>query len=66
MEKQLEYVKSELERRKGQLHLVAADTGISRKTIGNITSGRFNPRLDTLQSLYAYLKKNAKRKYLDA
>jgi hypothetical protein len=65
MDKRMEYVQSELQRRAGfrQLGTVAAQTGIGRRTIGYIMDGR-NTRVSTLNTLHDYLKANARRRDL--
>jgi hypothetical protein len=65
MDKKYEYVQRELERRAGwkQLVTVAKQTGVSRRTIGNVLKGE-NVMLSTLDKLHDYLKENAKRRDL--
>jgi predicted transcriptional regulator len=62
MEK-LEYVLTELNRRKGQLGVVAKNTHVSLRTITYVMSGR-DVRVSTLDALHKYLKENIRRKIL--
>lgn len=59
----LEYVLTELNRRKGQLRVVAENTHVSLRTITYAMSGR-DIRVSTLNLLHKYLKENARKKKL--
>jgi DNA-binding phage protein len=59
-----EYVLTELKRRKAQLDTVAENTDVSKRTLYNIISEKYEPRMSTLNSVHDYLKANQRKKML--
>lgn len=58
------YAIAELKRRKKQLDTVAENTGVTKRTLYNIISESYAPRMSTLNSVYEYLKSNHRKKTL--
>ena len=59
-----QYVLAELKRRKQQLDAVAENTGITKRTLYNIISEKYEPRMSTLTAVHKYLKDNQRKKTL--
>jgi DNA-binding phage protein len=59
-----EYVLAELKRRKAQMDTVAENTGVSKRTLYNIISEKYEPRMSTLTAVHKYLKDNQRKKML--
>lgn len=56
----LDYVKDQLEHRRGEWPQISKDTGVPYFTITNIVQGKVeDPRISTVQKLYDHLRSKA-------
>lgn len=66
MDERYEYVRAELDRRVKyhQLQTVAANSHVSRRTLGYILKGTRDVKISTLAKVYDYLKANESKRDL--